>query len=280
MGLQAVNGATSLSPEIAAAVNARWPDIGPAWCTAVDAEIRELCAAYDAQPVQVFPARYGYIVEVTTPHGPLIMRASPDPDGMAQGHVAIALANLEAAPRVHELRETATGTWMVLDKVQPGTPLADLRPSVQVLDTLVALFGKLRDQPSPVPASRSLVRWLRSRLLAGHDLADLPPNTKPARPAERENAVVILTDLEREMVPGLCHGDASPWNILASGPENFLLIDPRGVSGELAYDLAVVALKAAPFVDPANLAEQLAERTGADRSRVQAWLAVANAARV
>lgn len=280
MERQAVNGGPSLSPEIAAAVIARWPEIGPVWCTAVDAEIRELCEAYDAQPVQVFPARYGYIVEVTSPRGPLIMRASPDPDGMAQGHVAIALANLDAAPRVHELRETTTGTWMVLDKVEPGTPLADLRPSVQVIDALISLFCKLRDQPSPVPASRLLVRWLRSRLLAGDDLADLPPNTKPARPTDRAAAVAILAELERDMVPGLCHGDASPWNILASGPENLLLIDPRGVSGELTYDLAVIALKAAPFVDPADLAGELAEGTGADRSRIQAWLAVATAARV
>ena len=269
-----------LPATVAAAVTARWPDIGPAWCASVEPELRELCQTHNARPVRVLPARYGYIVETTTPDGPLIMRASPDPAGMLQGHVAIALANLNAAPRIHELRETETGTWTVMEQVRPGTPLADLEPTTALLDALIALFAKLHDQPPPVPGAPSLASWLRDRLLAGDNLSDLPPGTSPAPAEERRNALALLTDLDGDMRPGLCHGDASPWNILANGPASLLLIDPRGVSGEPAYDLAVVALKAAPITDPTRLATQLAGELDIPHERVIAWLTVANAARV
>lgn len=272
--------AFGLPADVSAAVTTRWPDLGPAWCAAVEPELDELCQLHDARPVRVLPARYGYLVEVRTPDGRLIMRASPDPDGMAQGHVSIALANLDAAPRIHELRETQTGTWTVMDRVQPGTPLADLEPDTDLLDHLADLFGKIQGQPPPVPAEPSLTSWLRTRLRAGDNLTDLPPGTRPAPPSQRRKAHAILNDLEQEMRPGLCHGDASPWNILASGPTSLRLIDPRGIHGEPAYDLAVVALKAASVIDPTHLAALLATATGADKDRVAAWLTIADAARV
>ena len=275
-----VTGALGLPADVAAAVTRRWPDRGPAWRTEVETELADLCELHNARPVRVLSSRYAYIIEATTLHGSLIMRASPDPDGMAQGHVSIALANLDAAPRIHELRDTTTGTWTVQQKATPGTPLADLEPTNALFDAIVALFHKIQNQPPPVPAGCSLTSWLRSRLLAGDDLTDLPAGTTPASPAERKNALATLNDLEPGTRPALCHGDASPWNILSAGPDSLHLIDPRGVHGEPEYDLAVVALKAAPVADPHQRATHLASETDTDGERVLAWLTVADAARV
>lgn len=59
-----------------------------------------------------------------------------------------------------------------------------------------------------------------------------------------------------------------------------VLIDPRGVSGEVEYDLAVVALKATRFVPLAVILTNLASLVGVDQHRVEVWTVVASAARV
>lgn len=275
-----MSSALRLPADIEAAVSARWPDTGPSWCAVVEDELHHLCRAYKARPVSVFPARYGFIVESVTERGPLIMRASPDPNGMAQGRVGMALAGIGVAPFIHELRDTETGTWTVMDRVVPGTPIVELEQDYSLVDALVALFRALCEQPAPVPGTSSLSDWLRSRLEPGEELTDLAPGRCPAEPDERRRALVILDDLETDLRHGLCHGDASPWNVLASGEGRLVLVDPRGVGGEIEYDLAVVAQKAAPAIDPVTLASHVARRADLVLERVTAWLAVADAARV
>ncbi|PKW14837.1 streptomycin 6-kinase [Saccharopolyspora spinosa] len=64
------------------------------------------------------------------------------------------------------------------------------------------------------------------------------------------------------------------------GADRLWLIDPRGVNGEPAYDVAVVALKAC-LDDPAPavaVARSLAASTGAAPERAARWVPNASAA--
>jgi len=58
------------------------------------------------------------------------------------------------------------------------------------------------------------------------------------------------------------------------------LIDPRGMSGETAYDVAVLAIRVARFQPTPNIASLIANAAGLDPKRVSAWMTVADAARV
>jgi len=100
----------------------------------------------------------------------------------------------------------------------------------------------------------------------------------PTRP--QPCALAILDDLAEDTTPQLCHGDTSPWNILALGHDTWVLIDPRGVSGEVAYDVAVLALKLARGRSAAFITAPLAGAVGVDPERVHAWALIADAARV
>jgi streptomycin 6-kinase len=83
-------------------------------------------------------------------------------------------------------------------------------------------------------------------------------------------AVELLRELDCVGIgDGLCHGDTSPRNILADGTDRWLLVDPRGVRGEVEYDVAVLALKTAREA-PATTAI-LPREVGVDPLRVQAW---------
>ena len=144
-----------------------------------------------------------------------------------------------------------------------------------------AALRAIAHQPAPAPGLPCVYAWLRGRLLAGDALTDLAPSaTHPASASERQRAIAVLDDLEVRRDDELCHGDASPWNLLTGDLGRIFLIDPRGMSGEVEYDVAVVALKATPFVPAAETVPYLSDVVGVDPARVDAWLAVASAARV
>lgn len=229
--------------------------------------------------VRVMRSRYGLVIEVSADAGPLVFRSSPDPAGGHQARVAMRLAELGVGPVVHEHVVTDTGSWLVLERIFPGTPLGDADPDQLDLALVATSLGLLAGQPAPGDGLPGLSDWLRQRLL-DDSLKDLAPGQSVAPVVERQHALDVLADLEASGTQGLCHGDASPWNLLLSGDGRTILIDPRGVVGEAAYDMAVVALKATSVVPSATSIPAMARGTDIDPSRVGAWVVVAQAARV
>src|SRR5262249_53421535 len=130
-----------------------------------------------------------------------------------------------------------------------------------------------------VPGIPSIVDWLRIRL-EDDDLADLAPGTVVAPADARARALDVLDQLAADHTPKLCHGDLSPWNVLADQHKGWSLIDPRGVSGEVHYDIAVLGLKIARTDDPIPVVALLARTIGVAPHRAHAWLTVASACRV
>ncbi len=269
----------TVPPPVLSAIQARWPAHTRDWPTRVEAELLELCERYDAKPREVLPARYGFVVAADTAHGGVVLRASPDPHGPTQAEVARALANLGAGPAVHEATVTDGGTWTILDEVRPGTPLAMTDLSTVSLEALAAPLAAISGQPAPRRGMPSIIDWLRTRL-EDDELADLAPGTTVAPDDVRRAAIDSLDELAATGTLGLCHGDASLWNILAHGQCDWKLIDPRGMTGEVSYDIAVLAFKVARHQSPAPVAVRLARAADVDPERVQAWMTVASAARV
>ena len=264
---------------VIANVQRRWPERANIWASSVELELRELCTRYAATPREVLPARYGFVIAADAPYGRLVFRSSPDPHGPEQAAVAAALAELGIAPTIHETITSDHGTWTVLDRVQPGTPLAAADPATIRLDTLFWPLAALNGQPAPTSGMPSIGDWLRERLEDDY-LADLRPGTAIAALDERLAALALLDQLSHDANPGLCHGDASLRNILASGQDAWKFIDPRGMTGETAYDVAVLSIRAALYAPSQAIASVAASLAGVDPARVLAWTVIARAARV
>ncbi|MEU8607135.1 phosphotransferase [Actinoplanes sp. NPDC048791] len=265
--------------DVLANVRQRWPEIVDAWASHVGTEFQTLCDQYRATSPAVLPARYGYVVAVDTLDGPLVFRSSPDPRGPDQAAVAAALANLGISPTVHQTLATDHGTWTVLDRVLPGTSLIQSDPAAIRLDALFSPLAAMHHQPAPRAGMPSILDWLSERL-TDDNLTDLRPGTTIAPADERETALNLLAELARDHIPGLCHGDASMGNLIASGTDRWMLIDPRGMTGESAYDVAVLAIRAARIHDSVNLIPHIAKLADVTAERVRTWMAIANAARV
>lgn len=256
----------------------RWPDLGPAWLKAAPTEFAELCHRVGGRPVEIMHGRYSLVVAVETDHGDLVLRGSPDPAGPDQARVSAALADVGAAPTVHEVWTTDTGTWTFLDRVRPGRSLREVGISGITLADLVNGFAPLLDQPG-APGVPYIGDWLRDRLEDDH-LTDLAPGYGIASDAERSTALAILSDLTASGEQMLCHGDMSSGNVLVGKARRLYLIDPRGVNGEAAYDAAVIGPKlATDGAHPFGI-RRLATALGVDPSRTEGWAVVALAARV
>jgi streptomycin 6-kinase len=270
----------SIPANVIAEVTRRWPSRGPAWSAAVPDELKALCARYHAIPRRVMRARYGFVIAATSPTADLIFRASPDPHGHHQVRVAQALADLNVGPRIHEIDTTPSGTWTVMDQVQPGTSIGDLDPTAVSFEAVIAPLQAMLNQPAPDPNMPSIADWLHDRLKSDH-LDDLAPGRSTAPTADRDRALGLLDELTATgPADQLCHGDLSGWNILTAGPNQYLYIDPRGVTGEPTYDAAILALKSDRHVPTTVSVPYLAERLGINRERIEAWMTIGTAARV
>jgi streptomycin 6-kinase len=270
-------------PEIAESVRDRWPDMAAGWPRAVERELGDVCARFGAVPSEVLPARYSFVVVANTRHGDRIVRVTPDPDAMNQARAAQMLAECGAGPRIHEVRATSLGVWTISDRVVPGISLREVPPGSVSLDDMVAPFRAMAGVRAAVDSLPALGEWLRFRL-AQPNLRDVPRGQSVASLPERERAQETLGSLDSHAEStALCHGDAHRGNLLISAKQpRVLLIDPRGMRGEVEYDIGVLALKLSSYDLQAaqSLCKKLAALAGVDGERAVLWITVARAARV
>ncbi|ROS41398.1 phosphotransferase [Amycolatopsis thermoflava] len=265
--------------KLANSVRARWSDRADAWLTSIGPELDELTRQHSATPQRVLPARYAFVVSATSPHGPLIFRASPDPAALDQATVAEALGRLDVGPKIHLTSSTDTGSWRVMEQVVRGTPLADADPATLDIEALARPLRAMAGQPAPSPDLPLITDWLRDRL-TDDNLTELPVGEQVAAKTERAHALELLNELAADMRPSLCHGDASPWNVLAGPHGQWKLIDPRGMQGEPEYDAAVLADKVLHFLTIPDALANIGVGSELDLGRAVRWKTIARAARV
>lgn len=258
---------------VADEVKSRWREAGSQWVRGAQGELEDLCQSLDAEPERLLPSRYGLVVAVRVGQERLVVKGSPDPDGLRQAQVLDAFARRGVAPTIRAITSTSIGYWVVMDRVLPGNPLGELGASKTSEEELAKVLRPLVGQSAPTELAY-IGDWLRHRL-EDETLSDLAPGRSVASKEERLEALNVLGGLTPNGVRGLCHGDASPGNILLGKGRRLFLVDPRGMSGEVAYDVAVLGLKSAR-----QRISHLAEVAGVDADRALAWATVATAARV
>jgi streptomycin 6-kinase len=184
-------------------------------------------------------------------------------------HEADALELWDGNGAVRLLARSEDGFAMLLERCEPGTPLADAGREVS-LEVLIGLLPKLW-----VPVGEPI-----------HTLADeaawwvsyLPQKWDQARPPYRrllDAALDALTELPRTQGEHvLLHQDLHAMNVLAAVREPWLVIDPKPLRGEREFG-------AAPVVRSFELGhsrrdvllrfDQVTGELGLDRERARGW---------
>ncbi len=149
---------------------------------------------------------------------------------------------------------------------------------VAALHHVVELAASLDEVPVP----ETLVGvddWLRERVLTA--VADVAAGSRQPTMVERSVAARELESLVRPW--SFCHGDLHAGNVLWRRSGYPVLIDARGVRGEVELDCANLALQSrlgGPTEAVESLAATLAGHVGGDRERAVRWVGVLQVAQV
>jgi streptomycin 6-kinase len=162
---------------------------------------------------------------------------------------------------------------MLLERVTPGTSLAECPDGNQALDIACRLLRRLWRSPvldHRFPLVRDIAaRWansMRAHVSQGGRLPDRLVNQAA------EWASALAEDAGTEVV---VNRDAHLGNILAAEREPWLLIDPKPLVGEPAFDagyLVLDRLNDSPTPSQAaELAQRVAEGLEVEQDRVRKW---------
>jgi streptomycin 6-kinase len=169
---------------------------------------------------------------------------------------------------------------MLLEKLEPGMPLADLDVDDDTATRIAAeVMRKLWIPAPPDPQGKLCyaAKWAggmqRMRTAFGGGSGPIPSHL--ADTAER-----LFTELLASSGPPmLLHGDLHHWNILSAQREPFLALDPKGLVGEAEYEVGALIRNRWP--EDASIGEAarftarrldlLSEILDLDRQRTVRW---------
>jgi streptomycin 6-kinase len=257
-----------------------WGEEGAAWLRALPALLDEYRACWSLTPLPPFSGlTFNYVAPVTRVDGsPAVLKA-----GVPREEIETEIAALRlcaGSGTVHLLEADPARGLMLLERALPGEPLSrmedDDRATAIAADVMRAIWRPVPD-PSPFP---TLARWLRAfeRLRETYGGASGPlPEAAVAR------AEALARDLlaSAPSTPMLLHGDLHHDNIVSAQRLPWLVIDPKGITGDPCFEVGaflnnpydrIMSWSASEW--PARLARRvdiLAERLGFPRELIIAW---------
>lgn len=263
-----------LSPELARKFVDLYAERGTAWAEAFPATLARLRLRWGLTLGETFAyVGYAFVARVELPGGaPAVLKIAPPDPEFANEIAALRLYDGRGAVRMLDSDPEATA--LLLERLEPGTPLAELDDDVRATEIAAGVMRELWRPLPPDHAFPTMERWgqafARVRAAYGGGSGPFPPDL--FEKGERLYFELCATAGE----PVLLHGDLHHWNILAARREPWLAIDPKGVAGEPAYETGAL-LRNRMTVEPdlhaltVRRAGQLADALGLDQQRILHW---------
>lgn len=164
---------------------------------------------------------------------------------------------------------------MLLERLDPGSALVDLTlggRDEEATSILAEVIAAMAPNVS-VPGCATVHDWAKgfARYVASGDKQVPAPLV-----AQAHRLYVDLCDSQRN--PRLLHGDLQHYNVLFDRDRGWLAIDPKGVIGEIEYEIGAALRNPSErpdlFVEPATIERRLRQFTsalGLNYPRALAW---------
>lgn len=164
---------------------------------------------------------------------------------------------------------------VLLERLTPGTPLAELSLADrddEATEILAEVIGRMSPAPSAAPFT-TVEAWGRgfARYRAGGD-----PQVPRELVEAGQRTFLDLCATQRQ--PRLLHGDLQHYNVLRDARRGWLAIDPKGVVGELEYEIGAALRNPGErpelFTEPRVIERRVrryASLLRLDEARVLAW---------
>jgi streptomycin 6-kinase len=252
-------------------------EAGQAWCDTLPDSLTRLLDVWKlSSGAALAGATHSLVLDCTRNDGSPAVLKLPflDDENRAEAD-ALRLYDGDGAVRLY--RHDPTTGALLLERLYPGIPLLDRPDRRHALDIACGILRRLR---RPAPTGH---RFPQLRNLAKLWASTLPAEQKRLGQPLPERLVDAATALARDLATSgepdvLVNRDAHLGNFLSAGREPWLLIDPKPVLGEAAFDGAFLLLANldadATRTETTAIVEQIAARLAVDPQRVRAWALV------
>jgi streptomycin 6-kinase len=180
---------------------------------------------------------------------------------------------------VHLLEHDAQAGAMLLERIRPGTTLAELDDDDQATRIAAQVMGQLWIPAPPDP--QGLLRTAKGWAQGMNKLrAEFNGEVGPFPKQLVEAAEGLFAELLASTGPmKLLHGDLHHWNILSAQRQPWLALDPKGLVGEAEYEPGALLRNRWPEHGSleevkricARRVDILCEMLPLDRQRLLAW---------
>jgi streptomycin 6-kinase len=264
----------TLPDEVRAGVIRFFGDEGRAWIEALPAVVAALTDRWGLTLGRSYGGgSHALVLAVTRADGtPALLKVPARDDENAAEAAALRCYRGDGAALLYD-SDPATGA-LLMERLEPGAPLRDHPDRAEAIDVACALLGRLR---RPVRSGHPflLVRDLLRRWAREMKAVEARHPEALAWPERDEFASALRAFAIPEGAEVLVNRDANLGNILAAQREPWLLIDPKPLVGETAFEggwLLVDALRTGPDRARARrLASHIGAGLGVPPDRVRAW---------
>lgn len=253
-------------------------DFIPNWLTSLPTVIEALCVKWQIKLEPTIADTWMTVVLFgTSPAlGPVVMKSSPNTiDVVAQAR-AFEIGVGNTIPRLYDL-DLAHGV-MVMERIVPGTELRHVAMDDDVAtrigaETLRTFWRPVSEVEGFIPQRRVMQPLF--------DWTPQPERIDTSLVVQAQQLAVSL--LERSTQTCLVHGDFHHWNVLQRRSGAWVIIDPIGIVGDPASDIArwmhnppEIAARE-DFLDVAARRISIwADVTGIDADDLASWALVGN----
>lgn len=266
-----------LPPRFIRATLDLFDDSGARWLKRFPALVKELEERWEMQVQAPFNLSYNYVAPVTLNTGgeAVLKLWHPNPELSSE---IVALEHYAGRGIVRLLRSDLKRSAMLLERLRPGVPLAEVEDDDEATRIIAEVMRQLwiPAPEDPQGVFRTVKKWALGfrRLRKTFDGATGPFPAPLVEQAER-----LYTDLIASSAPpALLHGDLHHWNILSAERAPWLALDPKGLIGEPAYEIGAMTRNKWVSGGPAELRAQVERRLaifeemlGFDRQRMRGW---------
>ena len=217
--------------------SAEWGAAGRAWVERLPSLIRRCAQRWELVKVGTpYPeAQFNFVAPVRRGDGQLAVLkiGCPDPPNGEITREIAALTRYGGLGAARLLQADRKDAALLLQRAEPGTPLAHLRNDEQATRiagrSMKALWRSLPTHHSFRPVDA----WAAQRLAL--ELSTLPA-VIAVETAGRARAL-LTAQLAHPCTPVLLHGDLHHWNLLRAEGDIYWAIDPKGYCGHPLYDV-------------------------------------------
>ncbi|MEQ1763229.1 MAG: aminoglycoside phosphotransferase family protein [Pyrinomonadaceae bacterium] len=221
--------------ELVTHVTAICGDAGVAWLADLPLTVAMLEEKWGVTTKAAFEkGEYNFVAPARSESVDAVLKVSPPYPTIEIFAEAEFLRNLNGKGAARLLEVDAVNRAILIERIRPGVtmdvhfaddPFACVEPAIKVLKSILA-------RPPYPPAEAQLFYDWHYRFQRALD---------SEFPYEYANKALTIFDrfFQDDGRTFHLHGDFHPGNVISSGEEDFVVIDPKGLVGHVAYDISV-----------------------------------------